>query len=312
MLTIWSLGYTALLYWSSIGQVEESWAVVEFGASLVSALVGLLMTTSMLPKAWTQVLVAFGWSACALWVVVAPTNLVMQLVFGAVTDWGAAAVHGYAFIDGLLWGWGARAYQRRYGPSRDRRVRTHVADAVGGWVRPRRWMRRMAWIAAVTPIIGFTVPHWLWALGLPVGTTQTEDLDAVAPWLWALGAGPLIGAVLTLGLARGWGQRFPSWAPLVGGQRVPRWLALLPALFVAVMLAHYGAMMTLCSGATVLGLTQQCYGANKNYLAENWAFTSTYPVFLAWGLSLGTTALGYFEITQERCRSCRSPVEVFR
>jgi hypothetical protein len=36
----------------------------------------------------------------------------------------------------------------------------------------------------------------------------------------------------------------------------------------------------------------------------NWAFTATYPMFLAWGLLLGTAALGYRQMTRRRCDVC--------
>lgn len=40
-------------------------------------------------------------------------------------------------------------------------------------------------------------------------------------------------------------------------------------------------MMTSCAAATILHATQRCFTADRTYLLSNWAFTATYPVFLA-------------------------------
>jgi hypothetical protein len=44
-------------------------------------------------------------------------------------------------------------------------------------------------------------------------------------------------ALLTLGLVRPWGERVPSWVPLLGGRRVPPLAAVVPASIGAVLLA---------------------------------------------------------------------------
>lgn len=114
----------------------------------------------------------------------------------------------------------------------------------------------------------------------------------------------VLGALLTLGLVRRWGQVFPGRVPVLGGRRVPPLLALVPALSVAALLGQYGVMLTGCSAATVLGGTDRCYDATRDYLVANWAFTATYPVFLTWGSTLGVTAVGYHYLTRRRCPSC--------
>lgn len=198
------------------------------------------------------------------------------------------AVHG-----GVLWSVVAVSYQRRTGPGCDRCGRTGDRVAAGGWLHPPPWLRRAAAAAVVIPLVGFVLPHWLWVAGVPVDTIAIEEIREVSGSLWVLGAVPALGALLTLGLVRRWGRIFPSWFPVVGGRPVPRLLALIPALLVAGLLAQYGAMLTGCSSVTLLGVTDSCYDTGRDYLVHNWAFTATYPVFLAWGVTLGATAVGY-------------------
>lgn len=267
----------------------------------------------LLPAVALSAVRLLAWLGCAFLVVVAPTNVVMQVVFGAVPNWHRAAGQLVVLAVGVFAGW----TMLRYGSRGDGYPREADRCRVNGWVRPQRRLRRMGWFAAAVPVFGFTLPHWLWAVGLSIGTTEESALTAVKPWLWMLGAVPLFGALLTLGLVQRWGQILPEWVPLLGDMPVPRGLALAPALAVAVMLAQYGAMMTQCSGSTLLGLTDSCYGASQGYLTDNWAFTATYPVFLIWGVALGVTALGYVQLTGRRSsppspqgkrRICRRPL----
>ena len=66
---------------------------------------------------------------------------------------------------------------------------------------------------------------------------QLRDMAAEMPGIWwggaALGSMGLIGSVLTFGLIRPWGERFPRWVPVLRGRRVPVALAVVPAVTVA-------------------------------------------------------------------------------
>lgn len=183
--------------------------------------------------------------------------------------------------------------------------RTEDRMAADGWVRPARWLRRVGTAAVLVPLIGFAVPHWLWAAGIPFGTVEIDAIRAVSGSLWALGAAGAAGALLTAGLTRRWGQVVPSWFPVAGGRPVPRLVVVVPALVVAALLLLYGMLLTGCTSATLLGATGSCYTADRNYLVANWAFTATYPVFLSWGATLGATVVGYHLLTRRRGQVCR-------
>jgi hypothetical protein len=138
--------------------------------------------------------------------------------------------------------------------------------------RPRlRLSRRWAQVAAVLPVVGLSVPHAFWFLGVPLGippemlTEAATDLNLATAL--ALVLAPAVGGVLTLALLRPWGRR---------------WFVVIPAGVVAVALTAYGllgiAMMStaLLSGETTVG-----------ELAASWAVVLTELVFLAWGVALG-------------------------
>ena len=55
-----------------------------------------------------------------------------------------------------------------------------------------------------------------------------------------LGSAILFGGLLTLGLVRPWGERFPRWMAGLGGRAVPPALAILPAGFVSVLFTAGG------------------------------------------------------------------------
>lgn len=139
---------------------------------------------------------------------------------------------------------------------------------------------------------------------VPFGTTDTEGLHEVRGSLWLLGALAAAGALLTLGLARRWSQVFPRRWPLLRGHAVPRWFVITPAFVVAALLLQYGVMMTGCAAATMTGVTEHCFTADRSYLLRNWAFTATYPTFLGCGLLLGVTTLGYLATTRPLCSAC--------
>ncbi len=172
--------------------------------------------------------------------------------------------------------------------------RTAVATAY----RPvPRWARRSAYAAVVLPVLGWTVPHALWVLGVPFGISAA-DLAEIQANL-SLGAAlavtvvPPVAGLLVLGLVQRWGQRFPSWVPVLGGRRVPPLLALVPAGLVAVALITYGFL----SAAVVV---RSLANGSRSWpqVAGNWAVLATLLVFVGWGLALAVTAVGYHRATR--------------
>lgn len=249
--------------------------------------------------------IAAGWAACALLCLVVPGNLVMRLVFGLTSD-PALGQQVFAMVGGVLCGAAAEEHRRRTTPGCGTcgRGRTAIGRPDGTVVAPG-WMRAATYAAAIVPLLGFTLPHWSWMLGIPLGTTESGAISAGIPFsLFLLGALPAAGAVLTLGLARPWGQRFPRWVPILADRRVPRGFAFAPPLAVGALVGQYGAMMT---GCLAFGMTRRCdpQGSAAAALDGQWAFAATYPVFLVWGLALLIAALGYWAMTRPPCASCR-------
>lgn len=112
-----------------------------------------------------------------------------------------------------------------------RRVRTTGDDLADVTARTRRWTRiaiEAPLLYALTRVLMFfCVPGFdMFAFGEPV--------------LWAglgLAVSASLGAWLTCGLVRPWGEVFPRWLPGLRGRRVPVRLAVVPGLLVAVMVA---------------------------------------------------------------------------
>ena len=310
----WSLvGVLGML--SQAFLTDRAWAT-SAGFAVAAAGLTLLayaMLTDRLAARWRHPVLALSWAAALMLLLVLPTNLIMRLVFLEPGDGWTVVTGIFSAVGGVCWSWAALAYQRHTGTGCGRcGRRTSSPDPLEPQARenprvvaPSPLQRRITVGAALTPVIGFTVPHWLWALGVPFGASNADDMrESSATALWVLGLVPLLGAGLTLGLIMSWGQRLPHGAPVVGGRRVPRWLAIVPPAVVGLMLAQYGAMMTRCAGATLVDMTQSCYGYGPDYFTENWAFTATYPVFLVWGATLFAAAVGYFLTTRPSCAAC--------
>jgi hypothetical protein len=159
-------------------------------------------------------------------------------------------------------------------------------------------LRRWACAAVVIPVLGWTVPHGLWALGVPFGiaadtlTEARNDLSSSTGV--ALAVVPGLASLLALGLAQRWGQVFPRWVPFRAGCPVPRLLALIPAAVVAVALIFYGLLGGAIMIAALVNGT-----LSRADLFEGWAVAATLLVFLGWGICLGMAAWGYHRLTRQ-------------
>ncbi|WP_052423732.1 hypothetical protein [Nonomuraea candida] len=238
-------------------------------------------------------LLAAGWAASAALVLVAPGNLVMRLAFGKLGDPALAWQLPLAALGLLL-----ALATHRHGVRTAARAPGRRAD---GTARPALWARSAAWGAAGVPVLGFSLPHLLWGVGVPLGVAAESRAGLAelggSPVFWGLlVAGPVLGGLLTLGLASRWGQVVPRWVPFAAGRRVPRGLAVVPAVAVGLLVGQYGAMMTTC---LTFGITRACApGGGAGILDGSWGFAATYPVFLAWGLFLLAAAVGYLHATR--------------
>ncbi|MEO3891668.1 hypothetical protein [Nonomuraea sp. B5E05] len=169
------------------------------------------------------------------------------------------------------------------------RARTHLLLTGGD----RGQARLLVAYAARVPVLGFSVPHLLWGLGVPFGVAGPSAAGLAARRCTGglLVAGPVAGGLLALGLISRWGQIVPAWVPWLGGRRVPTGLAAVPALAVGLLVGQYGAMMTSC---LAFGFTRTCAPeGGAEVLDGSWAFAGTYPVFLTWGVCLLGAAVGY-------------------
>jgi len=108
------------------------------------------------------------------------------------------------------------------------------------------------------------------------------DLSAeIRLWGLALGAADVVGIVLTLGLVRPWGERFPRWTGPLAGRPVPVALAVVPGAVVA-----YAA--TAASPALLAQAVGEAYAGNPEAL---W-LPLVLPFWL-WGPALGVAVGAY-------------------
>ncbi|GAA3754621.1 hypothetical protein GCM10022225_44250 [Plantactinospora mayteni] len=166
-----------------------------------------------------------------------------------------------------------------------------------GWTSAEsaaRWGRWAVRVAAVIPVL-YAIVRLAWAAGIPLGITDEFLREMQRTGLVWAGAGlaafGLVGAVLTLGLAQRWGERFPRWMIGLAGRRVPIKLAVVPATGVAVAITAAGLSL---------------YG-QPELLAELGGGTLTVlPMLLwpVWGTALGAATLAYHLRRRGACDRC--------
>ncbi len=143
-----------------------------------------------------------------------------------------------------------------------------------------------------------TVPSGLWrialGLGVPVGfsgelaATFHAPGWAITPYTLALSLAVEGLALLTLGLVRPWGERFPRWLPLVGGRGVPT--------AAAVTAAGLGAVaVTAVTVAGALGWSDPDAMGDPDAPQglAGLVMTACYLPLLAWGPLLAVVTVGY-------------------
>ncbi|GAA5109509.1 hypothetical protein GCM10023339_09700 [Alloalcanivorax gelatiniphagus] len=160
--------------------------------------------------------------------------------------------------------------------------------------QPRWWdaagARRIgAWAVAVAVLapVTYAVTRLAWAVGIPLGV-RDEFLVELGEGRWAglgLGLFAMVGALLTLGLVQRWGRVFWSWLPVVGGRAVPVALAVVPGVFVALVVTSGGLAFW---GMLLSGHLGDIPGAEQDWAA--WAPELLWP---AWGVALAVATLAY-------------------
>lgn len=179
-----------------------AWAAVTAVVALLCLMdASTLMAAGYLPAVLVGSL--FGLGEAKLSLLVSPGLLVQLLLLATVAAFGALLA---------------------------RRVAV-AGDLERATARTRRWTR----IAVEAPLV-YALTRVLMFFCVP----GFDMFPFGAAVLWAglgLAVSASLGAWLTCGLVRPWGEVFPRWLPWLRGRRVPIRLAVVPGLLVAVMVA---------------------------------------------------------------------------
>lgn len=150
-----------------------------------------------------------------------------------------------------------------------------------------RWARAATYTAAALAL-PYAVVRLSWALGIPLGTSGNGIDEWSVPIRLGLalvfGGLPTIGAVLTVGLIRRWGERFPRWIPWLRGRRVPIWFAVAPGLVAATMIIQLGLRLTPLTVRDIV---------TAEYDWGEWGASLPGAFILPWGIALGAAVYGY-------------------
>lgn len=176
-------------------------------------------------------------------------------------------------------------------------------DDTNRWTTPEaaaRWGAWATWVAVLLPLF-YSVTRWAWALGIPLGVTSDflrEEAEET-PMIWYAGAflatvGAL-GGLLTLGLIRPWGERFPRWMGRLAGRRVPPRLAIVPASVIAILIVEAGIMYDR------MALTGTW---DDEFRSGNWATVVPEMTWPLWGIALGAATLAYHYRRRGPCEAC--------
>ncbi|MBO4209258.1 hypothetical protein [Micromonospora echinofusca] len=289
-------------------------APVLAGLALVTSVVMLAMAgphavrLSGVPR---LLLLGYGWLVAAALLIVAPDGqvlavagyapmLILSLPFGGlpvdyatVFTWSLLnkmlAVAGGLLVARTVLGWQRRTADRCVACGRGGPVSWTAPD------RAARWGRWATWVAAAVPLV-YALSRLAWLAGVPLGISADllrELRDSGGVWAGAgLAAFAVVGAVLTLGLVRPWGERFPRWLPGLAGRPVPANLAVVPATLVAVAV-----------GAASLGFLAnpelaRLIGAGDGAVA---------PMLLwpLWSVALAVAAYAYHLRRRGTCPRCK-------
>ncbi|MDG4821468.1 hypothetical protein O7635_06310 [Asanoa sp. WMMD1127] len=198
------------------------------------------------PRGVRAILLGLGWTVAAALVVLVPGAHVLAiagytpaLLIGAPFGWPPDLDYGVIFNwttanevaaigTGVLLAWSLLVWQRRT---------TSSAHRDG----PVRWGTAVTYAAAAAPA-AYAASRLGWALAHLFGSDKEMIADGdFALIATGLGGFALVGAWLTIGLVRPWGERFPRWMIGLAGRRVPIRLATIPATMVAVAVAAASA-----------------------------------------------------------------------
>jgi hypothetical protein len=202
-------------------------------------------------------------------------------------------------IGGFLWLAATVSYTRRSGDACPYCGRT---DRSEGWKSPQQaahWGRIAVYLSPVVPIF-YALTRYAWALGIPLGISEEYLRNGQESGLWTSGlflaTFGLLGAALTLGLVRRWGEVFPRWMIGLAGRQVPIALAVVPASIVSVLLVVGG--ISIWSGYAQMADVAVTSGQNMAIVVGP---TMLFPV---WGAAIAVATLGYYYRRRGPCGRC--------
>ncbi|HZG17048.1 MAG TPA: hypothetical protein VE710_18835 [Candidatus Bathyarchaeia archaeon] len=256
-----------------------------------------------------KLMLLYVWSAATLLCFAIPdTRALIGVAYAPISLIGALFGWSHHYFDyftwpvvnqyiclagGMLWAATALSFQRQ-----TRNACSYCGRNSDGirWMASssaQRWGRWATYVAILAPAY-YDITRIAWLLGIPLGVTEElfqslQKSDAV----WA-GAGlalvSIVGAILTHGLIKPWGETFPRWFPFWAGKRVPVALAVVPAGLVSILLTVTGIQVVI-----QFILTGDF---------QNWGATTPLLFLPIWGIALGGATIFYFYRRQDYCSHC--------
>ncbi|MEU9889359.1 hypothetical protein [Sphaerisporangium sp. NPDC051011] len=286
-----------------------------FAAVLLVATVALLAMAgrhAVMPgRALRVSLLAFGWTVTAVLLIGVPTVDVLgltgyapMLILGAPFGWPSDIDYSrvldwsllnqfWSLAGGFLLAFAVLSWQRR---SRGACARCGRDDdhRPGDGLRVLAWSRRATITAVAIPLL-YAASRFAWAMHIPLGID-----DAKLRFLWdsggvwaglGLASFATVGAILTLGLVRRWGEVFPRWMVGLAGRRVPVKLAVIPAAYV-VPIVITGGIGIMTSPELV------------NMTGYSPVLIATHMLWPLWGVALAVATYAYYLRRRGACRTC--------
>lgn len=301
------------------GLSREVGAPILAGVSAVAAGLGAVMARGSGTGAVRTGLLAFAMTLAAILAVVVPDYRVLAavaytpvLLAGAPFGWppGVSIADAYPWPvvnqlilvgGGLLWACATVDYRRRTAGAC--RACGRMDRPGPGWDLVRLGPVATA-VAVAVPVV-YAATRWAWALGIPLGVSDAFLREGQADGRWvagaALGTVALVGAALTVGLVRPWGEVVPRWVPILGGRVVPIAAAVVPPLVASVLVASAGLTLTRMALAGGFGRID----------ADFWGAIGPEILWPLWGLALAVAAVAYAYRRRGPCAVCgrgeRSP-----
>ncbi|MER7000333.1 hypothetical protein [Streptomyces sp. NPDC000410] len=148
--------------------------------------------------------------------------------------------------------------------------------------------------ASAVPLV--VLPSGLWRMAMAVGIPVGWSGELAKDWQPGLETSSYIIlltlvtegiAFLTVGLVRPWGERVPSWLPVLGGRRIPVWVVVVPAALGA--LAATAVTLPMFLG----GMPADAGGPDGPQGVAAWIMNACYVPLLLWGPLVAVVTAAY-------------------